>query len=59
MGVGGEKTGLSAAREDLFDNAVCLVTPGPGPSDAAAVEAVEEFWAGGWSAAPPDDAGSA
>ena len=40
---GGEKSGLAAARSNLFDNAVCLVTPGPGASPQA-VAAVENFW---------------
>lgn len=40
---GGEKTGVAAARADLFVNAVCLVTPTPNsPKDA--VKRVEEFW---------------
>ena len=40
---GGEKTGVLAARTDLFDNAVCLVTPTPS-SNKDAVGQVEEFW---------------
>jgi len=40
---GSEKTGLAAARADLFNNAICLVTPTP-QSPAAAVEAVQDFW---------------
>jgi prephenate dehydrogenase len=40
---GSEKIGLAAARADLFDKAVCLVTPGSGTSPAAAA-AVENFW---------------
>ncbi|HWD17853.1 MAG TPA: prephenate dehydrogenase/arogenate dehydrogenase family protein [Verrucomicrobiae bacterium] len=40
---GSEKIGLAAARADLFDKAVCLVTPGGGAS-AAAAAAVENFW---------------
>jgi prephenate dehydrogenase len=40
---GGEKTGVSAARADLFERAVCLVTPTPS-SNKDAVEKVEEFW---------------
>jgi len=40
-----EKTGLAAARADLFHNAICLVTPTP-QSPARAVEAVLEFWKG-------------
>jgi prephenate dehydrogenase len=46
---GSEKTGLAAARADLFNNAICLVTPTP-QSPAAAVVAVQDFWKalGGW-----------
>ena len=40
---GSEKNGLAAARADLFDNAVCLVTPSPG-APPAAITAVENFW---------------
>ena len=40
---GGEKTGVSAARADLFERAVCIVTPTPN-SNKDAVEKVEEFW---------------
>ena len=40
---GSEQMGLSAARADLFHNAVCLVTPSPA-SSAAGVRAVEAFW---------------
>jgi prephenate dehydrogenase len=40
---GSEKTGLAAARADLFDNAVCLVTPTP-QSPPRAVGAVRDFW---------------
>jgi prephenate dehydrogenase len=40
---GSEKIGVSAAREDLFLDAVCLVTPSR-TSPAAAVARVEEFW---------------
>jgi len=40
---GGEKTGPSAAVGNLFDNAVCVVTPGDGVSPAA-VRKVERFW---------------
>ncbi len=40
---GSEKTGVGAARADLFENAVCLVTPGRDSApEAAAV--VEAFW---------------
>jgi prephenate dehydrogenase len=40
---GAEKTGVMAAREDLFVKAVCVVTPTK-KSDAAAVRKVEAFW---------------
>jgi prephenate dehydrogenase len=40
---GGEKTGVSAAKADLFERAVCIVTPTPN-SNKNAVEKVEEFW---------------
>ncbi len=40
---GSEKTGMAAARADLFENAICLVTPGRS-SPAEAVVKVEEFW---------------
>jgi prephenate dehydrogenase len=40
---GSERAGFSAARADLFDNAICLVTPGAS-SSASAVSAVEQFW---------------
>jgi prephenate dehydrogenase len=40
---GGEKTGVSAARADLFERAVCIVTP-TSNSNKDAVEKVEEFW---------------
>lgn len=40
---GGEKMGVSAARADLFENAVCLITPTP-QSQKDAVKQVEEFW---------------
>ena len=42
---GAETTGASAARADLFVNAVCVVTPTP-RSAPEAVEQVEEFWRG-------------
>jgi prephenate dehydrogenase len=46
---GSEKTGLTAARVDLFNNAICLVTPTP-QSPVDAVCAVQNFWKaiGGW-----------
>ena len=40
---GAEKTGLLAARADLFVNAVCVLTPTK-RSDMAVVRKVEEFW---------------
>ncbi len=40
---GGEKTGVSAAKADLFEKAVCVVTP-TAQSNVQAVEAVETFW---------------
>jgi prephenate dehydrogenase len=40
---GGEKMGVLAARADLFDNAVCIVTPTK-KSNATAVRKVEQFW---------------
>ena len=40
---GAEKTGVLAARADLFANAVCVVTPTK-KSNAAAVRKVEQFW---------------
>ena len=40
---GGEKMGVLAARADLFDNAVCIVTPTK-KSHALAVRKVEQFW---------------
>jgi prephenate dehydrogenase len=40
---GAEKMGASAARADLFSNAVCIVTPGP-DTEARALERVESFW---------------
>ena len=40
---GAEKTGVIAARADLFTNAVCVVTPTKA-SNAAAVRQVESFW---------------
>ena len=46
---GSEKTGLAAARAELFHNAICLVTPtAQAPVDA--VCAVQNFWkaVGGW-----------
>jgi prephenate dehydrogenase len=40
---GAEKTGVSAARENLFENAVCVLTPTK-KSNKAAVRKLEQFW---------------
>ncbi len=40
---GAEKTGVAAARENLFENAVCVLTPTK-KSSAAAVRKLEQFW---------------
>ena len=40
---GSEQSGLAAARGDLFEGAVCIVTPVEG-SDRNAVQAVSSFW---------------
>lgn len=40
---GGEKTGVAAARPDLFEEAVCVLTP-TRKSNAAAVRKLERFW---------------
>ncbi|MCL4789392.1 MAG: prephenate dehydrogenase/arogenate dehydrogenase family protein [Verrucomicrobia bacterium] len=40
---GGEKTGVSAARADLFEHSVCVVTPTK-RSHQAALRKVEKFW---------------
>lgn len=40
---GGEKQGVLAARADLFDNAVCVVTP-TRKTNAAALRKVETLW---------------
>lgn len=40
---GGEKAGVLAARADLFQNALCLVTPTK-KSNPSAVRKVERFW---------------
>ncbi len=40
---GGEKMGVLAARADLFDRAVCIVTPTK-KSNATAVRKLEQFW---------------
>ncbi|MFN0067902.1 MAG: prephenate dehydrogenase [Limisphaerales bacterium] len=42
---GGEKTGVGAARADLFEGAVSLVTP-TSATDPAAAEAVRQLWRG-------------
>ncbi|MFM8469565.1 MAG: prephenate dehydrogenase [Limisphaerales bacterium] len=41
---GAEKTGPAAARADLFEKAVCVVTPGA-KTPVKAVKAMEELWA--------------
>ncbi len=40
---GGEKMGVLAARSDLFDHAVCILTPTP-HTHAAALQQSEVFW---------------
>ncbi len=40
---GGEKTGVAAARADLFEHAVCVVTPTK-KTEASALRKVEGFW---------------
>ncbi len=40
---GGEKIGMSAARAELFENAVCVVTPTRN-SNSGALKKVEQFW---------------
>jgi prephenate dehydrogenase len=40
---GSEQSGIDAAKRDLFDNAVCIVTPRE-DSDKAAVNVVYDFW---------------
>ena len=40
---GAEKTGVAAARADLFQNAVCVVTP-TRKTNAAAARTLERFW---------------
>lgn len=40
---GAEKTGLSAANAELFQKAVCAVTP-TGATNADALQRVEDFW---------------
>ncbi len=40
---GAEKTGVSAARTDLFANTVCVVTPTK-KTNQAALKKVEQFW---------------
>jgi prephenate dehydrogenase len=40
---GAEKTGVSAARPDLFSNATCVVTPTKN-SNPTALRKVEQFW---------------
>jgi cyclohexadieny/prephenate dehydrogenase len=40
---GSEQSGIEAARRDLFDNAVCIVTPRE-DTDKAALQLVYDFW---------------
>ena len=40
---GGEKMGVGAARADLFEQAVCILTP-TAQSNAAALSQLDEFW---------------
>ena len=40
---GSEQSGIDAARRDLFDNAVCIVTPRE-DTDKAALQVVYDFW---------------
>jgi prephenate dehydrogenase len=40
---GAEKTGVAAARGDLFENAICVLTPTK-KSNANAVRKLEQFW---------------
>jgi prephenate dehydrogenase len=40
---GSERSGISAARSNLFDSAPCIVTPGEDASSASLAR-VEEFW---------------
>ncbi|HEY5297330.1 MAG TPA: prephenate dehydrogenase/arogenate dehydrogenase family protein [Verrucomicrobiae bacterium] len=40
---GAEKTGVAAARENLFENAVCVLTPTK-KTNSAALKKLERFW---------------
>ncbi len=40
---GSEQSGIEAARRDLFENAVCIVTPRE-DTDQAALQTVHDFW---------------
>jgi len=40
---GSEQTGIEAARADLYQGAMCMITPGENPSEATC-EKVEAFW---------------
>jgi prephenate dehydrogenase len=42
---GSEQSGLEAARRDLFENTVCIVTPRD-DTDKAALQVVYDFWKG-------------
>ena len=43
---GAERSGLAAARADLFDGCVCLLTPLEGRTSPEAAARVADFWAG-------------
>lgn len=43
---GAERSGLPAARADLFERCVCLLTPLAGRTEPGAVESVSRFWQG-------------
>lgn len=42
---GSEKTGVTAAQADLFQGALCLITPGPTAS-AQAIRSIQTLWKG-------------
>ena len=41
---GSEKAGISAARADLFQSAVCILTPEDGITSAVAIQRATAFW---------------
>ncbi len=41
---GSEKAGITAARADLFQGAVCILTPEPGVTDSPTQERAAELW---------------